>query len=79
MSLRCGESLSSGTGTYGVRKRRTVFLFQSGMKTYGMAPILKNANQSLLDVIAFGNLFGKVLFLDLLLKILGMLTRESLG
>ena len=49
------------------------------MKTYGMAPILKNANQSLLDVIAFGNLFGKVLFLDLLLKILGMLTRESLG
>src|SRR5213594_4648835 len=30
----------------------------------------KHTNQSLFDVIAFGNLFGKILFLDLLLKVL---------
>ena len=29
----------------------------------------KNADQSLLDVIAFGNLFGKILFPDLFMQI----------
>src|SRR5438093_12985266 len=35
-----------------------------------MAPILKNTNQSFFDVVAFGYLFGKIFFFDLLLKIL---------
>jgi hypothetical protein len=46
-------------------------------RTYGKVPAPKKCRSVLLDVIAFGNLFGKILFPDLFMKIhYGLLVRR---